>query len=153
MIKFVIVGVLLGLLLAVVGVRLARRMSNRAWRPGAGMLALACILSGVFLLTVVKIPPLGALLLTLGLIIAMSVRRVRAPPHETDASSAPPLRRRVGMSVEEARAILGVGPEASAEEVQSAYLRLIRRAHPDQGGTSGLAAQLNTARDTLLGKK
>jgi hypothetical protein len=26
------------------------------------------------------------------------------------------------------------------------------RAHPDQGGTSGLAAQLNAARDRLLGE-
>jgi len=28
----------------------------------------------------------------------------------------------------------------------------MRLAHPDKGGTSGLAAQLNAARDRLLGK-
>jgi hypothetical protein len=59
----------------------------------------------------------------------------------------PPIRD--GMSLEEARSILGVGPQASAAEVRKAYTRLMRRAHPDQGGTSGLAAQVNAARDRL----
>ena len=48
--------------------------------------------------------------------------------------------------------ILGVGPDASREEIQAAYARLIRAVHPDAGGTSGLAARLNAARDTLLKK-
>ena len=52
--------------------------------------------------------------------------------------------------VAEARQILGVGPEATREEIQAAYKRLIRMAHPDSGGTAGLAAQLNAARDRLL---
>jgi DnaJ-domain-containing protein 1 len=54
------------------------------------------------------------------------------------------------MSIEEARSVLGVGPEASAEEIQAAYTRLMRMAHPDKGGTTGLATQLNAARDRLL---
>jgi len=63
-----------------------------------------------------------------------------------------PLRRPAagGMGLEEARATLGVGPEATTVEIEAAYRRLIRRAHPDQGGTAGLAAQLNAARDRLL---
>lgn len=52
----------------------------------------------------------------------------------------------------EARAILGVGPDASADTVNAAWRRLMGRAHPDQGGTEGLAAKLNAARDRLLGK-
>lgn len=55
-----------------------------------------------------------------------------------------------GMSLDQARAILGVGPVATRAEIEAAYRHLIRRAHPDQGGTSGLAAQLNAARDRLL---
>jgi curved DNA-binding protein CbpA len=52
--------------------------------------------------------------------------------------------------VAEARQILGVGPDATREDIQAAYKRLIRMAHPDSGGTAGLAAQLNAARDKLL---
>jgi hypothetical protein len=54
------------------------------------------------------------------------------------------------MSADEARRILGVGAEATREEVQAAYTRLMRAVHPDKGGTAGLAAQLNAARDRLL---
>ena len=51
----------------------------------------------------------------------------------------------------EAYQILGLQPEASREEVQAAYRRLIQRVHPDHGGSSYLAARLNQARDVLLG--
>ena len=54
------------------------------------------------------------------------------------------------LSEQEARAVLGVGATASAKEIQAAYLRLMQSVHPDKGGTSGLAAQLNAARDRLL---
>jgi len=54
------------------------------------------------------------------------------------------------MSLDEARSILGVGPDATRAEIQAAHNRLIRMAHPDKGGTTGLAAQLNAARDRLL---
>lgn len=54
------------------------------------------------------------------------------------------------MTGNDARSILGVGPEASREEIEAAYRRLMQRAHPDRGGSAGLAAQLNAARDRLL---
>ena len=56
------------------------------------------------------------------------------------------------MGVDEARRILGVSADATDAEIQEAYTRLMRMAHPDAGGTSGLAAQLNAARDKLLGR-
>lgn len=56
------------------------------------------------------------------------------------------------MSEQKARAVLGVGADATAQEIQAAYLRLIRTVHPDRGGTSGLAAELNAARNRLLGR-
>jgi hypothetical protein len=55
-----------------------------------------------------------------------------------------------GMSLADARAILGVGPQSGRAEIEAAYRRLMPRAHPDQGGSAGLAAQLNAARDRLL---
>jgi hypothetical protein len=54
------------------------------------------------------------------------------------------------VSLEEARSILGVDAAAGRAEVQEAYRRLIRRAHPDLGGSTGLAARVNAARDRLL---
>lgn len=54
------------------------------------------------------------------------------------------------MSLSEARSILGVGEGASRQEIQAAWKRLMARAHPDQGGTEGLAVRVNAARDCLL---
>jgi len=57
-----------------------------------------------------------------------------------------------GMSLREAREILGVDETAGRSEIDAAYRRLMRRAHPDHGGSTGLASQLNAARDRLLGR-
>ncbi|RYG01671.1 MAG: molecular chaperone DnaJ [Caulobacteraceae bacterium] len=55
-----------------------------------------------------------------------------------------------GMTDSEARSVLGVPSDATAAEINVAWKRLMTRAHPDQGGTQGLAARLNAARDHLL---
>ena len=65
--------------------------------------------------------------------------------------SSPPGASSDGMSEEEARAVLGVAPDATREEIIEAHRRLIQRLHPDRGGSDYLAAQLNTAKDLLLG--
>jgi DnaJ homolog subfamily C member 19 len=54
------------------------------------------------------------------------------------------------MPVEDARRLLGVGPEATLEEIRSAHRRLIARVHPDIGGSEELANRVNLARDTLV---
>jgi hypothetical protein len=50
----------------------------------------------------------------------------------------------------EASDLLGVAPDADRDTVLAAHRRLIARNHPDNGGTKGLAARLNAARDVLL---
>jgi hypothetical protein len=55
-----------------------------------------------------------------------------------------------GMTDAEARALLGISASATRAEINAAWKRLMARAHPDQGGTQGLAARLNAARDHLL---
>ncbi len=54
------------------------------------------------------------------------------------------------MTAGEARALLGVGLGASADEVREAHRRLIQRVHPDAGGSAELATRVNAARDALL---
>ena len=80
----------------------------------------------------------------------------RAHPHWRDEAGGfasadqdmPPNSRRI--SKDAAYRVLGLAPGASESEVRDAHHRLIKRVHPDHGGTAELAAQINEARDRLL---
>lgn len=56
-----------------------------------------------------------------------------------------------GMSRDEALAVLGLGEEATDEEVVGAHRKLMQKLHPDRGGNDYLAAKINQAKDHLLG--
>jgi DnaJ-domain-containing protein 1 len=54
------------------------------------------------------------------------------------------------MSREEALAVLGLKPGASADDVRAAHRRLMKDFHPDHGGTDYIAAKINQAKDILV---
>jgi type IV secretory pathway TraG/TraD family ATPase VirD4 len=71
---------------------------------------------------------------------------------EQKERAEPPLRAKGRMTESEAREILGVTADATADAIRAAYKRLMLKVHPDAGGTTYFARQLNEARAVLLGK-
>ena len=108
------------------------------WRVAATLFSAVMLGGGVLLaFRGAWLPAVGLIGAALWLTVAARQRVVRARRTET-------------LSDSEARSILGVSVDASPEAVNAAWRRLMGRAHPDQGGTEGLAARLNAARDRLL---
>ena len=121
-------------------VRLGRQTERRRrgqWRVAATLFS-AVMLAGGALLAVrgTWLPAAGLVGAALWLTVAS---RQRLPSSRTEA-----------MSEAEARSLLGVAADATPQQINAAWKRLMGRAHPDQGGTEGLASRLNAARDRLL---
>ncbi|WP_339930811.1 molecular chaperone DnaJ [uncultured Brevundimonas sp.] len=106
------------------------------WRVTATLLSAALLAGGTLALSRgAWLPAAG--LLGAGLWLVLS-SRIRAAVARTEP-----------MSAAEARSVLGVDTDATPEQIQSAWRRLMARAHPDQGGSEGLASRVNAARDRL----
>lgn len=54
------------------------------------------------------------------------------------------------MSPNEAYSILGLQPGSSAADIRKAHRRMMKKFHPDHGGSEYLARKINQARDILL---
>lgn len=55
-----------------------------------------------------------------------------------------------GMTEDEAYDVLGLAKGASSEEITRAHRELMKKMHPDAGGSSDLAARLNIAKSVLM---
>ena len=112
------------------------------WRISATLLGGACFAGAV--LCVARNSYIFAAALGLAglyLVLQSRIRTITAKPAPKPSTTQ--------MSRREACEILGVNERASREEVQAAWKRLMARTHPDQGGSEGLAARVNAARDRL----
>jgi hypothetical protein len=119
-----------------------RLLIGDGWRIGAGVASAAAFAAAAY--TGIRSQwPMALALGVVGLWCATSARQ-RPVIRKVSEPRKPEL------SAGEARSILGVDAKAGPDEIKAAYARLIRLAHPDKGGTAGLAAQLNAARDRLL---
>lgn len=66
-------------------------------------------------------------------------------------NSSPPPRSQQNMSIEEAVEVLGLNADYNKDDVIQAHRRMMQKVHPDRGGSDYLAAQINRAKDILLG--
>lgn len=131
------------------------------WLSGIGLALLVAI--GLWLVATGKVAGLVAIVAGLGPWIGRAIRlntllgllRRRRPAGPDGpapgAGQAPPAGPDNGLSVEEAREILGVDAGADPGAIKAAYRRLMDANHPDHGGSTWIAARLNQARDRLLG--
>ena len=76
--------------------------------------------------------------------------RLRPDWREAAAGGAAPSAPSEIMTREEAYAILGLAPGADADAIKKAHRALMMKLHPDQGGSTYLAAKINRAKEVLL---
>ena len=121
-------------------VRLGRQTERRGrghWRVTATLFS-AVLIAGAVLAGARGAWLTAAALAGAGLWLTVASRQRTVAPRTGAMTSA------------EACALLGVPADASRQDINAAWKRLMARAHPDQGGTDGLASRLNAARDRLL---
>lgn len=139
-------------LLAALGLVVLIQQLTRSSRPSALWVSLLPLASAVMAVVAVVLAArggwAGAIPLAAG--AAAAFWRSRQMARQLDPTRPQPLPAQPAMAEAEAYEVLGLAPGADAEAVRAAHRRLIQQMHPDQGGSSYLAAKINQARDLLL---
>lgn len=115
----------------------------------AGLLGLGLLATGKGLFAVV---PVGY---TIWRLLGLSGGGGGSGPQQNGTSTGSSNGARGGgrsdLSRADALEVLGLQDPVTDDEVVAAHRRLIAKAHPDAGGSKWMAAQINAARDVLLG--
>lgn len=112
------------------------------WGAGLSLIMFFAVRSGQLLLAAVLA------LVLVGLRLLPQTGSSAAPKESGSASGRAP---RAAMSRADALRVLDLAEGATPDEINARYRQLIKAVHPDRGGSSYLATQLNMARHVLLG--
>jgi hypothetical protein len=121
------------------------------WGAGLVVLMLFAIRSGQLTLAAVVALVLVGLRALPELAARPNVGAGKATGANVGDGAAASRRGNTPMSRSEALRVLDLDEAAGAEEINARYRSLVKMVHPDLGGSSYLTAQLNTAREVLLG--
>jgi hypothetical protein len=124
---------------------LARRGTSSVTR--AGWLAALAALVTIVLATRVGARALIALIPTLAWLASRWLQS--AVPGEQPRPASGPAHARDPMTQEDALRVLGLRAGASKAEIATAHRNLIKKVHPDHGGSDLLAQQVNEAKRVL----
>ena len=126
-----------------------------AWSIGGGIVAVLTFLALTGRLNVITAAITGAVAMlpkVMNLLRYLPIlNKFRQHANNANQQNKQQASTQTAMSQKQACEILGIKPDASKEEIILAHKRMMQKVHPDRGGSDYLAAQINQAKDTLLG--
>ena len=111
------------------------------------------VIGGLFVALAVFLVVTGRGGAVIPVLVAAAVSFWRAPKKGAKSSNHRQGVSSSQMSEAEALDVLGLSKGASLDEIKKAHRTLIRKMHPDQGGTAYLAQRINEAKDILTKNK
>ena len=149
------IGIALGLIGALIGIGLlAYAFSKMETRRAAQGLRILLGVGGILLgalLTIRGLAVVGGPIVLAGLGFLGTALRGGQSRHGSGSAQSPPAAH--SMSRKDAAKLLGVSEDASEQEIRKAHRAMMKRVHPDAGGSDALAAQVQHAFEVLIGDR